>query len=115
MFQKPYIPQKPRYTQPIVISPDGFGWSRQGGPVRSRRLGVFTENDMAIELVPWAEDGTFHSQLAEGDKRPTLMFTMAGSFSSDGLHFGALTGIWAEPRESIQLVSTRASEPRTDR
>src|SRR5260370_40814573 len=110
MFQKPYIPQKPRYTQPIVISPDGFGWSRQGGPVRSRRLGVFTESDMAIELVAWAEDGTFHSQLAEGDKRPTLMFTTAGSFSCDGPHFGALTGIWADAGESVQLHAPPRSE-----
>ena len=110
VFQRSYVPQKPRYTQPIVISPDGFGWSRQEGPVRSRRLGIFTENDVAIETVAWAEDGTFHSQLGEGDKRPTLIFTTTGSFSCDGLQFGALTGIWADPGESVQLDATRDSE-----
>src|SRR4029077_3462522 len=70
VFQQPYIPQKPRYTQPILISPDSFGWSRPEGPVPTPHLGVFPENDLAIESVAWSGDGTHHSQPALGDQRP---------------------------------------------
>jgi hypothetical protein len=110
VFQRPYIPQKPRYTQPVVISPDSFGWSRPHGPVRTRRLGVFTENDAAIETLAWTHDGTYHAQPAAGDQRPTLLFTTAGSFTGNGDSFGALTGIWAGPGEPIQLYATAGSE-----
>jgi len=110
VFQQPYIPQKPRYTQPILISPDSFGWSRPEGPVRTRHLGVFTENDLAIESVAWSGDGTHHSQPAPGDQRPTLMFTTAGSFTCDGTAYGPLTGIWADPGESIKLDAIAGSE-----
>jgi hypothetical protein len=110
VFGRPYTPQKTRYTQPIVISPDGFGWSGPEGPVRTRRLGVFTENEMAIESVAWTEDGTYHARPDAGDQRPTLMFTTVGSFTCDGARFGALTGIWAGPGEHIQLDATSDSE-----
>ena len=110
VFQQPYTPQKPRYTQPILISPDSFGWSRPEGPVRTRHLGVFTENDLAIESVAWSGDGTYHSQPAPGDQRPTLMFTTVGSFTCDGTACGPLTGIWADPGESIKLDATADSE-----
>ncbi len=32
VFGRPYTPQKPQYAQPVVISPDGFGWSRARRP-----------------------------------------------------------------------------------
>jgi hypothetical protein len=110
VFQRPYTPQKPRYTQPVVISPDSFGWSGPHGPVRTRRLGVFTENDMAIETLAWTDDGTYHAQPAAGDQRPALLFTTAGSFTGNGDSFGALAAIWAGPGEPIQLHATAGSE-----
>jgi hypothetical protein len=110
VFQRPYVPQKPRYTQPIVISPEGFGWSNGEGPTRSRHLGVFTENDVALQVIGWTEDGTFQCQLADGDQRPTLMFTTMGSFSCESSQLGPLTGIWVDPGESVKIDGTRGSE-----
>jgi hypothetical protein len=110
VFQRPYVPQKPRYTQPIVISPAGFGWSNGEGPTRSRHLGVFTENDVALQVIGWTEDGTFQCQLADGDQRPTLMFTTMGSFSCESSQLGPLTGIWVDPGESVKIDGTRGSE-----
>ena len=110
VFGKPYTPQKPRYAQPVVISPDGFGWSRPDGPVRTRRLGVFTENDLAIETLAWTQDGTYHAPPAAGDQRPALLFTTAGEFTGNGQSFGALAGLWAAPGEPITLHATAGSE-----
>jgi hypothetical protein len=110
VFGRPYVPQKPRYSQPVVISPDGFGWSGPDGPVRARRLGIFTENDTAIETLAWTEDGTWHARPAAGDQRPTLLFTTAGQFTSNGQDFGASAGLWAGPGESITLHATAGSE-----
>jgi hypothetical protein len=109
VFGRPYTPQKPRYAQPVVISPDGFGWSAPHGPVRSRRLGIFTENDTAIETLAWTEDGTWQAPPA-GDQRPTLLFTTAGEFTSDGQSFGALAGLWAGPGVPVTLHATAGSE-----
>ena len=109
VFKRPYVPQHPRYKQPVVMSPESFGWSAQDGPVRSRRLGTFSENLLAIEIVEWVEDGTFHNKVADHDERPTLMFTTAGSFSVDESPFGPRTGLWADPGESIKLNATAGS------
>ena len=38
------------------------------------------------------------------------MFTTAGSFTCDGTAYGPLTGIWADPGESIKLDATAGSE-----
>jgi len=110
VFGRPYVPQKPRYAQPVVISPDSFGWSPPDGPVRARRLGIFTENDAAIETLAWTRDGTWHAPPAAGDQRPALLFTTAGQFTSDGQDFGVLAGLWAGPGEPIHLHATAGSE-----
>jgi hypothetical protein len=110
VFQQPYVPQRSRYTQPIILSPAGFGWSSPEGATQARRMGVFTENGVALEMIAWTEDGTFHSQLAVGDERPTLMFTTKGVFSCDGRQFGALTSIWADPGESVKIEAEQGSE-----
>ena len=55
VFGAPYKPQKPRYRQPIVITPAAFGWSAGEGATRRRKLGVFTENGLAVEWVQWRE------------------------------------------------------------
>ncbi len=110
VFGRPYVPGKPRYAQPVVISPDSFGWSAPDGPVRGRRLGIFTENDTTIETLAWTQDGTWHDRPAAGDQRPALLFTTAGQFTTDGQDFGALAGLWAGPGEPVTLHATAGSE-----
>jgi len=110
VFRRPYVPQRPRYEQPVVISPAAFGWSDREGPIRARRLGTFTENELEIEIISWVEDGTFHHQLATDDGRPVLMFTTAGTFSHDDRHFGPHTGVWVDPGEGIKVDATARSE-----
>jgi hypothetical protein len=109
VFERPYVRQRPRYTQPIIIVPDAFGWSDSGGVTRFRRLGVFTENDLAIRTVEWIEDGTFQTQPRDSDRRPTMLFTTGGSFACDGRELGIHTGLWADPGESIELDASRGS------
>jgi len=110
VFKRPYLPQKPRYTQPIIMDPAAFGWSEADGIVRSRHLGVFTENDLAIRTLEWVDDGIFETHRRENDRRPTLVFTTTGSFSCDSKEVGVLTGIWAEPGENVKLEATKGSE-----
>jgi hypothetical protein len=110
IFQARYVPQTPRYGQPIVISPQAFGWSQPDGVVRARRLGHFSENDVELETISWVADGTLHRQYGENDQRPTLMFTTAGSFSHDGVDFGTRTGLWFDPGESVKLDAKGGSE-----
>jgi hypothetical protein len=110
VFQQPYVPQAQRYALPIVVSPGGFGWTDDEGPTRSRRLGVFTEHDLALEMVTWIEDGSSLFELADGDLRPTLLFTTNGSFTLGDSSFGALTGIWADPQETLPIQATKGSE-----
>jgi hypothetical protein len=110
VFGEPYKAQQPRYRQPVLITPPAFGWSDQEGPVRIRRLGTFTENGLAIETVHWHRNGTFAVAGNHSDHRPTFLFTSAGSFSHDGLQFGAHTGIWAGPDETMRVNGEEGSE-----
>jgi hypothetical protein len=110
VFNEPYKPQRPRYRQPIVITPAAFGWSDDEGATRSRKLGTFTENGLAIESVQWRENGSFEVAASESDRRPTFAFTTAGSFSRDGEDFGPHTGVWADPGEGFSVNAEAGSE-----
>jgi hypothetical protein len=110
VFGEDYVPQPRRYRQPILIAPSAFGWSDVEGSVRVRRLGTFTEHGLAVESVQWIEDGSFEVGTDDRDRRPALLFTTAGSFAHQGEQFGALTGIWADPGESVKIDGTAGSE-----
>ena len=110
VFSEPYKPQRPRYRQPIVITPAAFGWSDGEGATRSRKLGSFTENGLAIESVQWLGNGSFAVAASESDRRPTFAFTTAGSFSRDGEDFGPHTGVWADPGEGFSVDAEAGSE-----
>jgi hypothetical protein len=110
VFGEPYKPQRPRYRQPVVITPEAFGWSTGEGVTRSRKLGVFTENGLAIETVQWRRSGTFEVAGSDSDRRPAFLFTSRGSFSQQGLQFGVHTGIWADPGETLRVEGAEGSE-----
>jgi hypothetical protein len=110
VFKEPYKPQRPRYRQPIVMTPAAFGWSDGEGATRSRKLGMFTENGLAIESVQWRENGSFEVAAGESDRRPTLAFTTEGSFSHRGQAFGPHTGLWADPGEGFSVDAEAGSE-----
>jgi hypothetical protein len=110
VFGQAYAPQAPRYKQPVLMTPSAFGWGSPDGATRGRRLGVFSEISLEIWTVQWVADGPLHVQLADNDKRPTLLFTTKGTFSHDGLSFGSLTGVWIEPGETVKLEGSAESE-----
>jgi hypothetical protein len=110
VFQEPYVPQAPRYRQPVLMTPSAFGWSDPEGAVRRRHLGVFTENALEIETVQWTDDGPWDLRVAADDHRPTLLFTTAGNFTHDGAPVGPLTALWAEPAEGIKIDGESGSE-----
>lgn len=110
VFQRPYVPQEPRYPQPILVNPGAVDWSDLDGGVRIRNLGVFTENALSLEMVSWSRVGRFGSRLEADDLRPALMFTTSGSFSVEGVRCGPLVGIWAEPGESVTVDADDGSE-----
>jgi hypothetical protein len=110
VFKEPYRPQPPRYRQPVLITPSAFGWSAPEGPVRRRRLGVFTENGLAVESVRWDQEGTFQLPSDAADLRPTFLFTTAGSFAHQSQAFGPHTGVWADPGEGLTIDGVADSE-----
>jgi hypothetical protein len=110
VFGEAYVPQPPRYKQPVVMTPSAFGWSSPDGATRCRRLGVFSEISLEISTVQWVQNGPLHVELAENDLRPTLLFTTKGTFTHDNLSFGPLTGVWVEPGNSVDLEGSADSE-----
>jgi hypothetical protein len=93
-----------------VITPAAFGWSAGEGVTRSRKLGVFTENGLAIESIQWRASGSLEVAASESDRRPVFAFTTAGSFSGDGQTFGSHTGVWADSGEGFLLDGEAGSE-----
>jgi hypothetical protein len=110
VFGEPYKPQRPRYKQPVLITPSAFGWSDPEGPTRRRRLGIFTENGLTVESVQWDEAGSFQVPASDSDRRPTFLFTTAGSFAHNGQDFGPHTGVWADPGESVKIEGVAGCE-----
>lgn len=108
VHQRSYVPQQPRYRQPVVMSPGAFGWV-DDGPARRRRLGCFTENETEVEIVEWTADGALVVQ-HNVDARPTLLFTTKGAFRHEQGEFLAMTGVWAEPGEAVELEAEAGSE-----
>jgi hypothetical protein len=107
---EPYKPRRPRYRQPVLITPAAFGWSDEEGPTRSRKLGVFTENGLAMESVQWRGNGPLTVQHSQRDRRPAFAFTTAGSFSHAGQAFGPHTGVWAGPGDGLSIEGEPGSE-----
>jgi hypothetical protein len=110
VFGEPYKPQKPRYKQPVLITPSAFGWSDREGATRRRELGVFTENGVAVESVQWCENGSFELAATSSDLRPTFLFTTVGSFAHNGQEFGPHTGVWGDSGESVKVDGAAGSE-----
>ena len=110
VFGEKYMPQPPRYRQPVLITPSAFGWSEPDGPVRYRRLGTFGEHGLEIKTVQWLQDGSLEIDGGPHDPRPAFLFSTAGSFAHDGEQFGPLTGVWAEPGESVKIGGSTGSE-----
>jgi hypothetical protein len=110
VFGEPYKPQRPRYRQPVLITPSAFGWSQPEGPTRRRGLGSFTENGLTVESIQWQQDGSLELAPSEADLRPTFLFTTAGAFTCNGQEFGAHTGVWGDPGESVKVDGVTGSE-----
>jgi len=112
-FGEPYVPRTPRYRQPILMTPGAFGWRDGPGSVQVRHLGQFADNGLEVEAVRWAQDGAAALKPAD-DERPSLLFTTHGGFSvGDGASrrgFGPLTGVWADPAETLEVTATEGSE-----
>jgi hypothetical protein len=112
VFGEPYVPQTPRYRQPILMTPRAFGWRDATGPVQVRRLGQFAENGLEVEMVRWAQDGVATLKSAD-DERPSLLFTSHGSFrdtGDDATEFGPHTGVWTGPAQSLEVRAKEGSE-----
>lgn len=112
VFGEPYVPQTPRYRQPILMTPRAFGWRDGQGPVQVRHLGQFGEFGLEVETIRWAEDGAAALKSAD-EERPSLLFTIDGSFSVSGdgaTEFGPHTGVWADPAKSLEVTAKEGSE-----
>jgi hypothetical protein len=110
VFGEPYVPRTPRYHHPIIMTPGAFGWSEAEGAVRRRRLGEFTEHRFAIEMVQWVDDGSLTVSSEDQDRRPTLLFTVTGTFAQQDAEFGPLTGVWGDAGESIAVTGAAGSQ-----
>jgi hypothetical protein len=109
VFGEPYRPRPPRYRQPVLMTPSAFGWSAPDGTVRRHPLGVFTENELAIEWIRWEQDGTLQVPADAADLRPTFLFTSSGNYAHNGRAFGAHCGVWADPGENMAVDGAACS------
>jgi hypothetical protein len=110
VFGETYVPQTPRYRQPVVMTPEAFGSVETEGPVGRRPLGSFTEHGFAIESVRWEDDGILHVDGGENDRRPTLLFTTAGHFTCEDVEFGLHTAVWGDSGEGLKIEGAAGSE-----
>jgi hypothetical protein len=90
-----------RFNEPVVMEPDAFAWAPQGPGLHRRRLGVFGERGLAVEI--WRLDAGATLRLP-ADDAVRLLWTMTGATAAGP----AGTAMELAPGEAADL---RAGEP----
>jgi hypothetical protein len=100
---------KPRYSGPIIIDPQSFGWKpRDGAPgVERKHLGTFTERGTFAEIVRLRSGARW--TLTAGNARE-LMFILSGTGSADNALIRTHSAVQLDPGEHIVIRCDDAIE-----
>lgn len=100
---------EPRYKAPVILRPRGFAWAEvKGAPgVRRKRLGVFPERGLSLELLALDAEAAFRFDAAE-DLR--LVFVLAGRGRFGEAAYETHTAVRLDPGEAVSITAAEASE-----
>jgi mannose-6-phosphate isomerase-like protein (cupin superfamily) len=102
IYGRPVVYPTPRYANPIVMDPDGFGWRADHGAqgVSHKILGVFTERAIAVSLVT-VEAGTTWD--VPSPSAPRLLYALQGRANDGGVVWRPGTTAEVLPGECLRL------------
>jgi hypothetical protein len=103
---KPLVTPSPKYQQPILMRPEGFGWRDESSGVDVKDLGHFTDEDLNVVTYRWSENAVL--QLSA--ERTQILWIGSGALSLDGQELGEKTILFSDFGESHQLRGVRAGE-----
>jgi hypothetical protein len=100
---------KPRYSGPILINPNSFGWVPlpNADGVQRKHLGAFTERGTWAEIVR-LETGARWRLTADEARR--LVFVVSGTGSTEGARLSAHSSIQLDPGDSAEIACEAAIE-----
>lgn len=98
---------RPRYRDPVVISPVAFGWidADKTGNVKRKPLGTFTERQTRAEMLRFEAAGTHRFEPEEAIR---LIFVTEGSGTADGQEWRVETAMQVDPGE-VAMISANGS------
>jgi hypothetical protein len=95
----------PRYAQPVIMNPEGFGWRQAGRGVSGKVVGRFTEDDVYIGNYRWDDA---RGVLALGAERMHLVWVADGELTANGASCARGTVIFSEFQETTELAGRGA-------
>jgi hypothetical protein len=107
VYQRPAFFPTPKYSGPIIMHPNAYGWRPKCSGVSIKMLGRFTEQDLQVYALRWeAEEAT----VSFGAERTTCLYVVDGQISADGHDYGAGVILWSDYGETIEVSAAGAAE-----
>jgi hypothetical protein len=103
---KPLVIPSPKYRQPILMRPEGFGWRDESSGVEVKDLGHFTDHDLNVVTYRWSET----AELQLSAERTQILWIDSGAVSLDGRELGEKTMLFSDFGERHDLRGVRAGE-----
>jgi hypothetical protein len=99
---------KPRYSGPIMIDPDSFGWvpCRDAPGAERKPLGTFTERGTFAEIVRLQPGARWSAQT----DATQLLFVLSGTGSAGGAKLTPHSAVKVDPGERAEFLCDEAME-----
>ena len=99
----------PRYKTPVILSPDAFAWrpDPDAAGVRRKRLAIFPERGLELELVGLDAGASLHVAAAP-ERRLAFVRSGEGRLGSEA--YEALTAAHIEPGQAVTLEAREDSD-----
>ncbi len=100
---------KPRYKAPVILDPDAFAWRQdpRATGVRRKRLAVFPERGLELELVGLDAGASFDTTATPARR---LVFVRSGEGRVGAEAYEPLTAARIEPGEAVTFAARRPSD-----
>lgn len=104
---RPIAYPEPGYKAPIVMRPDAFAWRQAAAGVRRRRLGVFPERGLELDLLALDEGASWDFEPASARR---FVFVREGEGRCGDEACAAHTAMRLDPGEGATFAAGPASE-----
>jgi hypothetical protein len=95
VYGTPLVYPQPRYSHPILMHPEAYGWTDPGTGVQEKLLGRFSEVDLLVGLVKWDRE----ADLRLPETRTQMLFSLEGVVEAEDSEWHPCSALWSDVGE----------------